>query len=184
MPGMSGYALAESIRQIEAEQQLRPCPIIGCTANAMSDERQRCEQAGMNHLLVKPVTLGRLAQLLADCTPMQSFDIQTLRNMTQANDSQIHLLLVELEKNLQQEARILRSAVSEHDWIALGASLHRIKGVACLVDAVPLAKACAGLSASVREQSSSLLPEQWHVMEQAIEQLGRDVQAQLRASSD
>ncbi|WP_397449527.1 transporter substrate-binding domain-containing protein [Pseudomonas sp. NA-150] len=184
MPGMSGYALAENIRQIEAQQQLRACPIIGCTANAMSDERQRCEQAGMNQLLVKPVALDRLAQLLAQLLPVQSFDIQTLRNMTQANDAQLHVLLVELEKNLRQEAQILRSAVSAHDWATLDASLHRMKGVAVLVDVVPLAKTCADLNACVREQSSSLLPAQWHAVEQAIEQLSHDVQGLLRTSSD
>ncbi|MGV8916348.1 MAG: transporter substrate-binding domain-containing protein [Pseudomonas sp.] len=184
MPGMSGYALAEHIRRIEAQHHLRPCPIIGCTANAMSDERQRCEQAGMNQLLVKPVALDHLAQILAELSAVQSFDVQTLRNMTQANDAQMHLLLVELEKNLQQEVQILRSAVSEQDWTVLDASLHRMKGVAVLVDAVPLAKACADLNAIVWEQSSARLPEQWQAVEQAIEQLSHDVRVQLRVSSD
>lgn len=179
MPGMSGYALAESIRLIETEEQLHPCPIIGCTANAMSDERQRCEQAGMDQLLVKPVALERLAQLLADIALVQSFDIQTLRKMTQANEAQMQRLLSELWKNLRQEWEVLQPAVSALDWTALSASLHRLKGVACLIDAVPLAKACASLDASVRLQSNATLAEQWQMLDSAIEQLRVDIQQHL-----
>jgi two-component system, NarL family, sensor histidine kinase EvgS len=179
MPGTSGYALAEQIRQIEAEQSLHRCPIVGCTANAMCDERQRCEQAGMDQLLVKPVSLERLAQVLARIAPVQSFDIQTLRTMTQANEVQMQRLLTELWKNLQQEAQALQPAISVHDWKTLGASLHRLKGAASLIDAVPLAKACASLDASVRAQSTTELHEQWRALDSAIVQLSSDIQRHL-----
>ncbi|MDB5982303.1 MAG: sensory box histidine kinase/response regulator [Pseudomonas sp.] len=179
MPGMSGYALAEQIRQIEAEQSLRRCPIIGCTANALSDERQRCEQAGMDQLLVKPVSLERLAQVLVRVAPVQSFDIQTLRTMTQANEVQMQRLLSELWKNLQQEGQALQPAVGAHDWQTLGASLHRLKGAASLIDAVPLAKACASLDASVRAQATTELNDQWRDLDSAIEQLSSDIQRHL-----
>lgn len=179
MPGMSGYALTENIRLIEAREQLRRCPVIGCTANAMSDERQRCEQAGMDRLLVKPVPLEQLAQLLADIAPVQSFDIQSLRQMTRANDEQMQLLLLELWKNLEQEWTVLQPAVSAQDWKALSASLHRLKGAACLIDAVPLAKACASLDASVRAQSRVTLVEEWQKLDDAIGQLRVDIQQHL-----
>jgi len=179
MPGMSGYTLTENIRLIEAREQLRRCPVIGCTANAMSDERQRCEQAGMDRLLVKPVPLEQLAQLLADIAPVQSFDIQSLRQMTRANDEQMQLLLLELWKNLEQEWTVLQPAVSAQDWKALSASLHRLKGAACLIDAVPLAKACAGLDASVRVQSRVTLVEEWQKLDDAIGQLRVDIQQHL-----
>jgi two-component system sensor histidine kinase EvgS len=182
MPGMSGYALAENIRLIETQEQLRPCPIIGCTANAMSDERQRCEQAGMDQLLVKPVSLERLAQLLAEIAPVQSFDIQALRHMTQANDAQMQLLLLELWKNLQQEWEVMQPAVSTQDWKVLGASLHRLKGAACLIDAVPLAKACASLDVNVRAQSSATLTEQWQALDNIIGQLRDDIRQHLSAT--
>jgi len=60
--------------------------VIGCTANAFEDERERCERAGMDQLLVKPVTLDQLAQSLARFLPSPSFNIQTLRGMTQADE--------------------------------------------------------------------------------------------------
>lgn len=179
MPGMSGYALTESIRRIELEEQLRACPIIGCTANALSDERERCEQAGMSQLLVKPVTLSRLTQVLADVAPMRSFDINTLRQMTQANDLQMQRLLTELWKNLREESETLQPYVSAMDWPGLSASLHRLKGVACLIDAVPLAKACASMDGSVSEQMSTLLIPQWQTLSAAIDELRIDIKSHL-----
>lgn len=184
MPGMSGYALTEAIRRTELNEQLRACPIIGCTANALNDERDRCEQAGMNQLLVKPVALNRLAQVLADIAPMQSFDIDTLRQMTQANDVQLQHLLLELWKNLREESERLHPSVTELDWTALSASLHRLKGVACLIDAVPLAKACALLDGSVREKVSAVLPQQWQTLNAAIDQLRIDINYHLPERPD
>ncbi|MDY7559275.1 transporter substrate-binding domain-containing protein [Pseudomonas sp. 10B1] len=179
MPVMSGYALAENIRSIEIEEQRQACPIIGYTANAMSGERQRCEQAGMSQLLIKPVSLSRLAQVLAEIAPMQSFDVDTLRKMTQANDKQMHQLLSELWKNLQQEVEVLAPATKTQDWKALSASVHRLKGVACLIDAVPLAKACASLDGSVSQQNNASLAVQWQTLSCAIEQLRADIQHHL-----
>ena len=179
MPGMSGYALTETIRRIELDEQRRACPIIGCTANALSDERDRCEQSGMNQLLVKPVALNRLAQVLADIAPLRSFDIDTLRQLTQANEAQMQHLLSELWKNLREESEILQPSVSALDWPVLSASLHRLKGVACLIDAVPLAKACASLDGSVREQARATLPRQWQTVSTAIDQLRMDIKSYL-----
>ncbi|MGI4860499.1 MAG: ATP-binding protein [Janthinobacterium lividum] len=61
MPGMSGFALAAAI----AEQWGRTLPVIGYSADASAASRQRCLDAGMLGLLVKPLTLAGLrAQLL------------------------------------------------------------------------------------------------------------------------
>ncbi|MEL7939659.1 MULTISPECIES: ATP-binding protein [Pseudomonas] len=60
MPHMDGYRLATELR-------LRGChqPIIGATANAMREERERCLAAGMDDCLLKPVDLDSLYCCLA-----------------------------------------------------------------------------------------------------------------------
>ncbi|HET9112586.1 MAG TPA: ATP-binding protein, partial [Burkholderiales bacterium] len=45
MPDMDGYALTRSIRQIESAAHLQPIPVIGWTANALTDEFDRCVAA-------------------------------------------------------------------------------------------------------------------------------------------
>lgn len=179
MPGMSGYALSESIRRIEAQEERRPCPLIGCTANAFEDERQRCAQAGMNELLVKPVTLDQLAQLLARFSPPPSFDVETLRAMTQADEAVLRRMLLELWNNLAQEREGLESAVAEVDWSVLAASLHRLKGICCLIDALPLAKACVELEGAARAQCTTALAAGWPALLGAIDSVRRDIEPHL-----
>lgn len=184
MPGISGYALTEAIRQIEEKEQRRRCPVIGCTANAMSDEAARCEQAGMDGLLIKPLSLARLAQELADRVREPTFDISTLQNMTRANPEQMQRLLGELWKNLRHEHALLEPAVLANDWNTLSACLHRLKGAASLVDAVPLAKACAALDESVRLECVASVPERWLALEAAMTGLRADIELQLVAVPD
>ncbi|MEF9672672.1 ATP-binding protein [Pseudomonas sp. PCH446] len=44
--GHERLCAGRAIRRIEAGEQRPPCPVVGCTANAMSDERQRCWRRG------------------------------------------------------------------------------------------------------------------------------------------
>ena len=59
MPGMDGYGLARALRARGAR-----VPIHGATANADPAERQRCQESGMQGVLVKPITLEALQRLL------------------------------------------------------------------------------------------------------------------------
>lgn len=59
MPNMNGYELTAELRRQGFRQ-----PIIGATANAMREERERCMSAGMNDCLVKPVDLNALQNCL------------------------------------------------------------------------------------------------------------------------
>ncbi len=55
MPRMNGYELTAKLRSLDCH-----LPIIGATANAMSEEGERCLEAGMNRCLVKPFALRTL----------------------------------------------------------------------------------------------------------------------------
>ena len=175
MPGMSGYALARGIRSIENLEHRKPVAIVGCTANALKEERARCLQAGMDELLVKPVDLDRLAQVVQQFAATSSFDMQTLRQMTQANPPVLQQMLRELHKNLDQEHVALTAAIETHAREPIRASLHRLKGAACLIDAVPLARACTELDAFCREHPSDIPSQQWTTLETAIRQLQADI---------
>ncbi|WP_413737851.1 two-component system sensor histidine kinase RcsC [Sodalis sp. RH21] len=60
MPNLDGYQLT---RRLRAEGVA--LPVIGVTANALAEEKQRCLDAGMDSCLSKPVTLNVLQPALA-----------------------------------------------------------------------------------------------------------------------
>lgn len=62
MPVMNGYEAAKSIRALTRKDA--NLPIIAMTADAFSDDIQRCLDCGMNEHVAKPIDVNRLTQLL------------------------------------------------------------------------------------------------------------------------
>jgi signal transduction histidine kinase/ActR/RegA family two-component response regulator len=70
MPVMNGF---EAVQAIRRQEKMRggSIPVIALTANIMSDDINRCFEAGMNSHLAKPL---KRADLLAAITPYSSVD--------------------------------------------------------------------------------------------------------------
>ena len=61
MPKMNGV---DATRAIRAESMNRDVPILAMTANAFNEDRQRCQEAGMNDHVGKPVVPEILYEML------------------------------------------------------------------------------------------------------------------------
>jgi len=57
MPRMDGL---EATRRIRAGGASAKAPIVAMTANAFVEDKQRCQEAGMNDFISKPITPERL----------------------------------------------------------------------------------------------------------------------------
>jgi PAS domain S-box-containing protein len=81
MPEMDGFTTVVKIREWEQTEQRQLIPIIALTANAMSGERERCLNIGMNDYLTKPVPrellLRTLQHWLPDCSLIEETSILT-----------------------------------------------------------------------------------------------------------
>ncbi len=69
MPVMDGYEATRRIRELEQATKTRT-PIIALTANAMSIDRNRCLEAGMDEHLAKPISRDLLRRLLEKMHPV------------------------------------------------------------------------------------------------------------------
>lgn len=62
MPVMNGYDAAKAIRALDRSDA--ELPILAMTADAFSDDIQRCIECGMNDHVAKPIDVARLTQIL------------------------------------------------------------------------------------------------------------------------
>ena len=66
MPGMSGVEAALEIRRKEIEKKRKKVPVVAMTAHAMTGDREKCLEAGMNEYVSKPVDVERLYNVIAN----------------------------------------------------------------------------------------------------------------------
>jgi PAS domain S-box-containing protein len=64
MPVMDGFEATREIRKLVAP--LRDIPIIALTANAISGDRERCLEGGMNDYIAKPIDPTQMAEKIRD----------------------------------------------------------------------------------------------------------------------
>jgi len=69
MPEMDGYELSAAIRDLEKTKGRDPLPIVALTANALKDEAERCQAAGMNDYVAKPAGLAEIRAVLEKWLP-------------------------------------------------------------------------------------------------------------------
>lgn len=197
MPDMDGYALTRSVRAAEQARGLPRLPIIGYTARALADERQRCQAAGMDDLMIKPIVLERLREMLgglkalgvlpqtttalslAPPEPASDQAAPATFNLSQLevfqNDPQLkERLLQELRRNLEQEHELLSTPLPNtpdflEQWV------HRVSGLACTVDSPALMRACLDLQLAARQGAQNMDGQREAVLS-VIERMLRDIE--------
>lgn len=157
MPVMDGYAATRSIRSMHTSFS-HSLPVIGMTANNSPEERQRCAEAGMNDLLVKPLTIEAFNALLKAYfnapqdtniarNTSKSFDQATLEALKE-NVGEVFITIVDaFIDDLPMYLMSLRSAISKNDHQQVYELAHTIKGSAASVGAEMVASIARKLEA-------------------------------------
>ncbi len=176
MPVMDGL---EATRRIRSELGCGNLPIVALTANVMSSDRERCQAAGMNHFLSKPIAVEALTELLGRYTQRKNLrgesPVTTPRPALPSVGAQLlpdalpGLEVAEALKRLGgREAlyRQLLQAFTEHyntiaDDIEQGLTsgdhstahrlAHSMKSVAANIGAEPLREASAQLESIIKD---------------------------------
>ena len=187
MPIMSGYELTRTIRAEEVARGLAPGLILGFTANAQPEEKQRCQLAGMDDCLFKPISLedlrDRLASLIpintgasigtASCELSDEIDLSGLHQLTRGDDASIKRLLDDLSASNDEDMARLMRLFTQHDVPGLANLAHRVKGGAQIIKAHALIDACESLEAACEGVNPGQLTEAVDALHQAMDRLAQ-----------
>lgn len=135
MPGLDGYGLARTLRARGVV-----VPIHGATANADPAERQRCHEAGMQGVLVKPITLEALQRVLAEVAGEARDDLPGSDAAADADPplqvpTGMQALFVQ---TMQADLDSLQQALADAAPQRAAQVLHRIRGALVIVGAPAL----------------------------------------------
>lgn len=184
MPVMNGYELSRSIREYEQREHLAPCVILGFTANAQPEEKQRCAQAGMNDCLFKPISLTALEKQLAQIARLplhKQFDLGNLDALTGGDPVLSRRLLEELLSSSRQDRQALMTLLSQPESAReLIEQAHKIKGAARIAQATALAARCESLEQLCKEDPhAQAIEAQGKAVEKCMLELERMLQMRL-----
>lgn len=181
MPGMDGLALTRLIRESTKGEVV----ILGLTANAWPEERIRCQEAGMNDCLFKPLQLPQLQTILngvmknlpgktaSNNLLSELTNYEKLRELSNYDDVMLReLLSITLQTNqddlvLAEELKILQ------DWPELARCIHRISGTAQISGATRLKIACKRLedACSISSPDEEDIDTLWREAREAVTEL-------------
>lgn len=146
MPELDGCETTIAIRK-DGKNPNKNVPILALTAAAMSDEKRKAVEAGMNGFLTKPIApkllQSHILQAIQEIQPIgqvgrpmaipsvqhmeSEIDLRYLLNLSNGDTAFvaeiIGAFLVESPVALQQ----LQAAMQQQDWIQCGKLLHKIK---------------------------------------------------------
>jgi two-component system, sensor histidine kinase and response regulator len=157
MPVMDGIAATRKIRELKTNSDI---PIIALTANAMSGDRERCEAAGMDGYLTKPLEVERLRAILtkfgmanADgaatavsepksaATPGSQrppVDLRAFNDVIGDDPEFAHEIIVTFIHSGEQQLAEISAAIASGQRDALAKAAHKLKGACANIHALAL----------------------------------------------
>ena len=185
MPHMNGYDLARAIRDEEQPRGSARCVIVGLTANAQPEEKERCLDAGMDDCLFKPISLRDLSTRLSVIEPStQSFeaplavagqgrdiDLTSLRQLACGDEDSVNAIVKDLARSLDEDLQLLAWHHAAMDLAGLADLAHRIKGGGRIVGAQNVLIACARLEAACADAEAAPLAAAVGALQRAMASL-------------
>lgn len=154
MPLMNGYELAKAVRQEDPS-----IPIIGVTANAMREEGERCMAVGMNHWIVKPMSLLNLHEGLCKVCSFPGAGAEPFSKVPATGHGQHGSIKVSEKmrdlfvQTMQADIQSARTSLQQGDGASVQQLLHRMRGALVVVQAHVLADACGDIEEQIAMRS-------------------------------
>ncbi|WP_257280712.1 transporter substrate-binding domain-containing protein [Endozoicomonas sp. ISHI1] len=195
MPRMNGYQATRVIRRNVGDKDL---PIVAMTAHAMTGDRERCLQVGMNDHISKPLNPVELQEMVdrwlqvsdegassgpavTKATEQKEFaeDLEKLKgihlhnglNRVRGNVELYRQLLVNFYLDQGEDLQKLRDCLDKQDWQAARFIVHGIKGAGGSLGAEHLHITAARLEAALRTRDELPSKELLKSFEHAFEEV-------------
>ncbi|MBF0277763.1 MAG: response regulator [SAR324 cluster bacterium] len=199
MPEMDGF---EATRQIRSQHEAKEFPvIIAVTANAMTGDREKCLEAGMNDYLSKPIQEQELIKALEKWgprlfpekslpgfSPLSAGDAETetsaqaeINQDPDLDEKQLKKYQTSLQKQLiaifledsVKDLNKIESNIRSQEGKSLAATAHNLKGSCLGIGAVRLAKLCDRMQKKGEQSLFAALDDLFQQMNQAHDVLKR-----------
>ncbi|NEQ43548.1 MAG: PAS domain S-box protein [Leptolyngbya sp. SIOISBB] len=180
MPIMDGYVATRLIRALPEGGEI---PIIAMTAHAMSGDRQRCLDAGMNDYIAKPIVKENLFSMIykfvvshhppsvpSDLSPaspaidespssefsaLSSFDLDLGLRYVGNNPQLYTKLLQQFLTKYSPFAEQIHGALQAKDYAAATRLAHSLKGLSGTLGCINLQQQAQNLEHSIKEHEDS-----------------------------
>ncbi len=200
MPYMDGI---EATRKIREELHLTTLPIIAMTAHAMTGDRERCIQAGMNDYASKPVNPSTLVhtimryldagsepvrvqiesvaeaspaietQALPGPLPLQAIDRGLAARLTDNDTNLFEGMLLLFLQMAPERLEKIQTAVARDDRNSLERELRKIRSAAERIAAVSVAESAMRLMEAVESRQQDEIQQSLVSLESQILRLSR-----------
>jgi PAS domain S-box-containing protein len=197
MPGMGGF---EATRHIRAQGGSRHTPIIAMTAHAMTGDREKCLEAGMDGYVSKPIKVPALLKALDEAmgapvvhrapvrrTPdITHFDKAFMLGNLGADEDLLHEVIRLFLRDHGPTVDALQQAVTQGPLDDVATHAHTIRGMVRNFGATQVANIAARLedSANSGDASSAELAALFSELARETEALAIELQAELQSARE
>ena len=178
MPVMDGLTATTEIRK---DERFKDLPILAMTANATAEDRERCEAAGMNDHIAKPIVPKVLFDALLRWVPHGERELPDLPDgdaVTESTEEALpeipgidtftgveriggnvgayRRLLAKFAENQADAVQTIRAALAASDHELSVRAAHTLKGVSGAIGANALEQAAAKLESTLKDDPDDL----------------------------
>jgi CheY-like chemotaxis protein len=199
MPEMDGYEATRRIRDPQTGVRDPQIPVIAFTADAVSGDREKCVEAGMNDYLAKPVDPRRLGEMLEkwivrgepqreagslgtaifEPDAMAIFEPDAMLDRLMGDRSLARKVIGGFLREAPRQLSGLGKSLRQGDAAEVRRQAHSMKGGAATIAAERLRERCGameeGAAAGDLERAAALLPkveEELELLEEALRREG------------